>query len=303
MASGRGRQRERAGEAGASATVAVVVIALVVIAIAVMVLLSRSNESAKPSPGASAGSSAKPSATPTGPVLSDAVMQDVVGVPAAVLDAAGAGGNDVRPPDKLPADTPALTSDGKPEAFYVGAGFCPFCAAERWPLVQALSRFGEFSNLGPSVSGPAPEVYPNTHTVTFYGSSYTSPYVAFAPVEMADTAGNPLQQLTPEQQRVFDTYNAPPYAPKGSAGAIPFLDIGGVYVGAGASFGVELLQGMSIEEIAASMSDPSSRAGQSIDASANLLTAAICETTGNQPADVCSTPAVKVAAQRLATGS
>jgi hypothetical protein len=60
---------------------------------------------------------------------------------------------------------------------------------------------------------------------------------------------------------------------------------------------------MSIEEIAASLSDPSSGAGQAIDASANLLTAAICETTGNQPTDVCSAPAVEAAAQRLAAGN
>jgi hypothetical protein len=30
---------------------------------------------------------------------------------------------------------------------YIGAEYCPYCAAERWPLVMALSKFGTFSNL------------------------------------------------------------------------------------------------------------------------------------------------------------
>ena len=37
---------------------------------------------------------------------------------------------------------PALTSGGKPEILYVGAEYCPYCAAERWAMVVALSRFG-----------------------------------------------------------------------------------------------------------------------------------------------------------------
>jgi hypothetical protein len=67
---------------------------------------------------------------------------------------------------------------------YVGAEFCPFCAAERWPLLLALSRFGTFSNLKESHSSAA-DVFPNTPTVSFYGSTYESDYVAFTPVETA----------------------------------------------------------------------------------------------------------------------
>ena len=40
-----------------------------------------------------------------------------------------------------------LTADGKPLVLYVGAEYCPYCAAERCAMVQALSRFGTFSNL------------------------------------------------------------------------------------------------------------------------------------------------------------
>ena len=40
-----------------------------------------------------------------------------------------------------------LSSGGKPEVLYVGTEFCPYCAAESWSLIVALSRFGQFSGL------------------------------------------------------------------------------------------------------------------------------------------------------------
>jgi Domain of unknown function (DUF929) len=51
-----------------------------------------------------------------------------------------------------PRDQAALTASGKPEVLYTGAGFCPYCAAVRWPLIVALSRFGTFSGLAPARS-------------------------------------------------------------------------------------------------------------------------------------------------------
>ncbi len=32
---------------------------------------------------------------------------------------------------------PALTSGGKPQIVYMGAEYCPYCAAERWAMVVA----------------------------------------------------------------------------------------------------------------------------------------------------------------------
>ena len=43
---------------------------------------------------------------------------------------------------------------GKPEVLFVGAEYCPFCAAERWPLIVALSRFGHFGALHNMQSAP-----------------------------------------------------------------------------------------------------------------------------------------------------
>ena len=77
---------------------------------------------------------------------------------------------------------PRLTSGGKPEVLYVGTEYCPYCDAESWPLIVALSRFGEFTGLRTSRS-PLFEGIPPTDGWTFYGSSYTGRYLAFAPVE------------------------------------------------------------------------------------------------------------------------
>src|ERR1700721_1365736 len=45
-----------------------------------------------------------------------------------------------------------LSSGGKPEVLYVGTEFCPYCMAESWPLIVALSRFGQFTGLRTSRS-------------------------------------------------------------------------------------------------------------------------------------------------------
>jgi hypothetical protein len=57
---------------------------------------------------------------------------------------------------------------------YAGAEYCPFCAAERWALATALSRFGTFTNLGTTASAGGQEYAPNTATLSFHGATYTS---------------------------------------------------------------------------------------------------------------------------------
>ncbi len=76
----------------------------------------------------------------------------------------------------------ALTSGGKPEVLYLGGEYCPYCAAQRWAMVNALSRFGTFSGLTTTHSSST-DVDPNTPTWTFYKSTYTSNYLVFTPVE------------------------------------------------------------------------------------------------------------------------
>jgi hypothetical protein len=225
--------------------------------------------------------------------LSSAVIAALRPEPS-LLDSVGRG-QGVTPPTAI-ADQPPLTADGKPLVLYVGAEYCPFCASQRWPLAIALSRFGSFTGLTASHSA-SDDVYPNTATISFHGSTYVSEYLAFQGVELATNKRQgrryaPLDELTPEQEAVVNTYNAPPYTPY--AGSIPFLDLGNRFLQTGASVSPELLVGLSHDEIAAEIvNNPSGPVAQAILGSANAFTAALCVLTDGQPGEVCDSPAAQ----------
>jgi hypothetical protein len=240
-------------------------------------------------------------ATASGPAP-DSVVNAVTGVDASTLDQIGRGTAAQLP---TPVRTDILRgANGLPQVTYIGAEYCPFCAGERWPMIIALSRFGTFSNLQLSHSA-SDDVSPNTPTFTFAGSSYTSPYLNFTPVELQSNvrAGNsyqPLQTPTADQSSLLQKFDAPPYVPASAAGSIPFIDFAGQYVVSGASYDIGTLRGMSQQQVADALSDPNSPQAQAILGAANVLTAAICTSTGNQPADVCSAPAVASLQAQLA---
>ncbi|HYZ53609.1 MAG TPA: DUF929 family protein [Streptosporangiaceae bacterium] len=260
---------------------------VVVIAVVVAFVLVKVNSKAT-TPGVSNG--------PTGAALSS-VVTDTTSVPASTLNAVGAGSGVTNTPQSISGSL--LTSGGKPEMLYMGAEYCPYCAAERWAMVVALSRFGTFSNLSTVHSGNITgEVYPNTPTWTFYKSSYTSKYLTFSPVEMetnipqGTTSYTTLQTPTSAQQALLNKYDAPPYVASGNQGAIPFVDFGNKYMISGASYSPQVLQGKSWSQIASALKDPSSPIAKAVDGTANYMTAAICKLTGNQPATAC-TPVVQ----------
>jgi hypothetical protein len=203
----------------------------------------------------------------------------------------------------LPAGTPQLSGAGRPELLYVGAEYCPYCAAERWVVVTALSRFGTFSGLGATTSSTS-DIFPGTRTFSFYGASFASQYIAFDSVETETNRPAPdggytaLQSLTSEQRQVLMTYDGPPYF-EGSAGAIPFVDIAGAFVARGASFDPASLKGLTMQEIADGVADPTSQLGRAVRAAANAYTAAICEATGDQPSSVCASPVIRRAIAAL----
>ncbi|HEX5189947.1 MAG TPA: DUF929 family protein [Streptosporangiaceae bacterium] len=186
---------------------------------------------------------------------------------------------------------PPLTSGGKPRVVYVGAEYCPFCAAERWGLAVALSRFGTLSGLR-LIHSTSTDVDPNTPTLSFYGSTYVSKYVAFSPTEAQKVDKSPLQPLTAIDKSLMTKYDAPPYVPAGYNGSFPFVDFDNKYVIAGASYDPGLLAGLSWGQIAADLADPTSPVGRAIDATANRITAAICAMTGDKPGDVCTSTGV-----------
>jgi len=241
-------------------------------------------------PGASS-----PGSSGIGTVAQDAAVAGAVTtIPAATFDSVGAG---TATGLTGTSGQPLLTSGGKPEVLYMGGEYCPFCAAERWALTAALSRFGAFTGLSLIHSSPT-DVYASTPTLSFYGSGYTSKYVSFTPVEWfgeADDASSPfghvyLQQPTAQEAALFSKY---------ANGSVPFVDIGNRYLLPQAQYVPSALHGMSWSQVAAAMRTPSSTVGKDIDGAANIITAAICKITNGQPGGVCSSAAVTAAAGSL----
>jgi hypothetical protein len=216
------------------------------------------------------------------------LVAQVTGVPGDTVDAIGAG--TVKSTPKAVNDPP-LTSAGKPQVFYVGAEFCPYCAASRWALVQALSRFGTFRNLSLTTSSST-DVHPNTATFSFHGSSFTSDAIAFDAHELETRTGAALDSLPANESAIWHRYT-------GNQGSFPFLDIAGRYVEAGQSVDPTLLKDLSAAQIASRLGNPSDPVAKEIIGSANLLTAAICSATGDRPTSVCSAGGVLAAKKAL----
>ena len=228
---------------------------------------------------------------PTGSAL-DSVVSKVTNVPASTMDKIG-GGSFTGKIQPVNGGTP-LTANGKPEMLYMGAEYCPYCAGERWAMIEALSRFGTFSGLS-TVHSSTTDTPSNLPTFTFHGSSYTSKYLTFTPVEMQTNVIDPstgnypvLEKPTAAQQALLTKYDAPPYVSSADAGAIPFIYFGGKYLSVGASYDVTVLSGKSWDQIASALSDPNSAIAKAIGGTANHITAAICKMTGNQPASACT---------------
>jgi hypothetical protein len=226
-------------------------------------------------------------------VVDPAVAREIGTVSPVTLNAIGSGtAAGLRPL----AGVSELTRGGKPEVLYIGGEFCPYCAAERWVIAAAVSRFGTLSGLRFIHSSPT-DVYPDTATLTFDKASYASRYVSFVPVEWYGEADDPntplrhvyLQHPTAQEVALFSKY----------AGGIPFVDIANRYLLPGVSYVPSALAGLSWAEIAADMHNPDSSVAKDIDGAVNIMSAAICRVTAGQPGAVCGSPGVTAAAASL----
>ncbi len=240
----------------------------------------------------SPASTSSSSTSPTGTALPASVLRGVTTVPAATLASVGTGTADTKSVTVVSSAKP-LTSGGKPEVLYIGAQYCPYCAAERWALVAALSKFGTFHGLSGIHSAGGQEVYPHTPTLNFYKSSYTSKYLTFTPVEQETVGEKPLEKTSAAQNALITKYDSPPYVSASEQGAIPFIDFGGKYFVHGAQYDPQILSGMTWAQVAAALKDPSSPVAKGADGAANMITATICKVTNNQPSNVCTTSAIK----------
>ena len=285
---------------------------LAVVIVVVAFVLVKLNSSGGTAPTASDG--------PTGSALT-AVTKQVTGIPTSVTDQVAGGG--VNTGIFVAATTQsaiqsaanqlgsyfatvngtALTSNGKPELLYLGGEYCPYCAAERWAMVNALSRFGTFTGLTTTHSSTS-DVYPDTPTYTFAKAKYTSSYLTFTSVEEfgnervgnSNNSSTPyvtLQTPTTAQQAVAAAYNP--------TGSIPFLDFGNKYVEVGnlSPLSPSMLAGKTWAQVAAAMNDPASSLGKALVGNANYITAGICKLTNNLPASAC-TPAIQQLETHLA---
>lgn len=199
-----------------------------------------------------------------------------------------------------------LTQGGKPEVLYVDAGYCPYCAAQNWALIVALSHFGTFSGLSTVRTHRYDGIAPIDGWM-FYGSSFSSKYLAFIGVEtssdtLATAKANPddgmnyrkLQKLTPAEQAVFDKYD--------KTRAVPFADFGNQTVEIGSTLDPSALAGQTWSQIASALRDGRTPAAQAILGAAGSLTAQLCELTGDRPANACPPGISSIHAERPGRG-
>jgi hypothetical protein len=280
-------------------------VALVIVAIATMVAIKTTGGSTPADATAPVSKAVPGVSTPAGnadtTALAAGVLTDVTSVSPSTFAAVGSP-KGLAVPTAIPKSQPLLTAaDGTPEILYVGAEYCPFCAAERWAVVVALSRFGDFSGLSATHSSTS-DVYPDTKTFSFYGSTFTSQFLNFTPVEeetnqRVGSAYSRLQTPTGAESAIQARYDAAPYT--SYPGSIPFLDIGNRYLVVGASYTPQILQGLSMQSIAKQLNDPTSLVATAVDGTANEITASICAMTGDQPTSVCASPTIEAMAKKL----
>jgi hypothetical protein len=219
------------------------------------------------------------------------VVMAVSHIPTSISSAIGVTSPDNSITAPTPTGNPSLwqsaTADGgiRPVVFFYGAEFAPYAAAERWPVVVALSRFGTFNSLG-LMQSSGTVAFSGTATFTFWQAQYRSVWVDLQTVERysaLDPTGIgflPLQKPTARQAASVAVYNT-------SATTFPLLDIANHYVLVGSSFSPAVLAGLSQAQIVADLAVPASPVTQAIVASANEITAAICTVTGQRPTAVC----------------
>jgi thiol-disulfide isomerase/thioredoxin len=176
-----------------------------------------------------------------------------------------------------------LLDGGRPLVFFMGAEWCPFCASERWALVEATSRFGKWSGLGELRSREGQDYFAALPTYDLTQATYTSKSLSLRHKELATVDGEPLQKLGSFEERLVDGYD--------ERGSVPFLFAAGpsgrytVELG----FSPSLLTGQSFASlrkgIAAAAPTP---AVEAIGGQADAITALICKLDGRQPASVCA---------------
>jgi hypothetical protein len=177
---------------------------------------------------------------------------------------------------------------GKPRVVFVGADFCMYCAAERWPILLSLLRFGNFTGLEYMASSVTDGDYA---TFTFNNLTYTSKYFIFQPFEAEARNGSSLQTVPSNYSTIWQSYGT----------GFPFLDFGNRYIIPASLIDPSgLFDGKNWAQLENDIANGTAT-GTNIKGAANLITALICKLTGNQPGSVCGqSPITSLTLQPLA---
>ncbi len=176
-------------------------------------------------------------------------------------------------------DQTIFSTNGKPIVVYVGADYCLYCAVQRWSLIMALMRFGNFTGLEYMHSSVGDGNYA---TFTFSNSSYQSPYIVFQPYEVYDRAGNALATLPTNYTSSLTQYGK---------SSFPFLNFADEYYISGAILDPKILGTKNQTQIISSI-QAGDTLGNQIKQAANVITAVICRLTNNKPSSVCNDPSI-----------
>jgi len=162
----------------------------------------------------------------------------------------------------------AIKRDGKLFVFFMGAEYCPYCAAERWAVVRALQKFGQWSGLNQTMSAARDEQFLNLPTYDFTEATYTSTHVEFVSRETKDREFKPLQKLLKSEEKLVRKYN-----PKKE---IPFLLIGGRFMQIGSGFTPKIFIGHTFRQTETELKKTESEIRKIIDEEASYIAALLC---------------------------
>jgi hypothetical protein len=170
------------------------------------------------------------------------------------------------------ASEPYKHENDKILLYYLGAGFCPWCAAERWSIVEALKYFGTWEGLKFDKSAEKNEPYLNLSTYNFHDAKFKSDHVEFVGREFQDRNFQDLERLTDSDNKIIDNYNL--------QGVIPFVFIAGKYVRIGSGPKPQQLDGLNHDDVKKQLENRNTELAKAIYDEANHIAALIYHSMG-----------------------
>jgi hypothetical protein len=172
------------------------------------------------------------------------------------------------------AHEPFKRESTKVLVYYLGAGFCPWCAAERWPIIEALKHFGTWEELKQDKSADRNEPFLNLPTYNFSGAKFKSDYVEFIGKEFQDRNFQDLDHFTDADNTIIDNYNL--------QGVIPFIFVGGRFIRIGSGPKPEQFVGLNNDDVKKQLEGKNTNLARAIEEEANYIAALIYHSLGGK---------------------